>query len=1091
MIVVATGVLWNYQRREQNVKGLLVLHNRRHNRSYFFRPQPMPISQIQPLLVLNGLHEFIQSNEVFTIEEMELAFEFLPTTRWGNGIPSVPSWVSVNYKKTWQTQIHNNIRINCAAYCLAFYLDEQRWRNDTRIKQKALSYNLGVDTTIHQVLTLFQTHEDFAKHRLTIIIRSLNSHENYTVAGEDFMYDESKLCYLIYEPLHKHFGLCKSPLTAFRTLRPGGHFCHKCVNYFQTACACGETRRKKRKTPKKMCDYCGKINCLPQECFRNCKICGSTFKGGYDASKGEGHRCILYKPFERKEFWKPGTTGTKNPMLWVFDLESAVEVSTRETNSISSVDGIFEKGFQVSTVLRKKHTVNLVVFKNVFEDTIRHFFGRDAIDQFLVFLLSINNGNNICIAHNGSGYDARLILDAALKLNPKLKLSALARGTKFMQFDMGNLVFRDSLLHLPGSLKNLAKSFKLKTQKGYFPHLFNQECNYEYEGTLPAKKYFDMTWSVKGCHDNDEFNEWYEERKLLPWNFKEELLSYCIDDVKILADIVKQFHEICDEKFQTSPWFSTTGPSYVHKVILNILSDDENLALPDTDEVENRRARIDQLTKEHWAVLKPTEYFFARKALRGGRTDVRCVSRTLTDEERNRGCRIVYQDMVSMYPAVQLKYNYPVGTPKIFIYDPDFYPCFKHRNPEYGNNIELRCQCTYTQKKQYTENGLDIVERDYLDPEDYKNIFGFICCTIDPPKNLFHPALVTWDAKLGKCVASLELIVEQVFPTTEFQMALEMGYKVIKIHRVDHYNHKEGLWNEFIKDLYIEKMANSEPPPENSDELIEEYEDKFGMGDAVKQSLPRWKKDPVLRLVFKIMLNSGWGKHCQRPNMPQAKLFRNTDDKGLIDYFTNVENDKCKVTEYKHLGSWTYLKSQDCGITTNPDLHSTYLPAGCFVPSYGRLELYKHLHRLDKRVLYHDTDSIIYIYDPLLYNIETSETLGEWSEEDISKEEIIKFIGLGPKSYGLKTKKGSMIKIKGLSLKRCTSNLINFEEMESMLDAHLRNEYPTLKIPQMNFTYSPGHGIETIYSLKAIQFQPDLLKGVIKDDLRVYPFGYI
>ena len=51
--------------------------------------------------------------------------------------------------------------------------------------------------------------------------------------------------------------------------------------------------------------------------------------------------------------------------------------------------------------------------------------------------------------------------------------------------------------------------------------------------------------------------------------------------------------------------------------------------------------------------------------------------------------------------------------------------------------------------------------------------------------------------------------------------------------------------------------------------------------------------------------------------------------------------------------------------------------------AYGRLQLWREVHKLGKRVLYFDTDSIIYIRDPDGYNIPQGHLLDEWEREKI------------------------------------------------------------------------------------------------------------
>ena len=103
------------------------------------------------------------------------------------------------------------------------------------------------------------------------------------------------------------------------------------------------------------------------------------------------------------------------------------------------------------------------------------------------------------------------------------------------------------------------------------------------------------------------------------------------------------YHEENVAKRGVSPWLSITAPGYCHTVIKQQLSTDENLEMPpDTPENDMpRRERLDELSRTHWAVLQEGEYWFARLALRGGRTDVRRLTYTLSEEDICRCCQHV------------------------------------------------------------------------------------------------------------------------------------------------------------------------------------------------------------------------------------------------------------------------------------------------------------------------------------------------------------------------------------------------------------------------------------------------------------------
>lgn len=62
--------------------------------------------------------------------------------------------------------------------------------------------------------------------------------------------------------------------------------------------------------------------------------------------------------------------------------------------------------------------------------------------------------------------------------------------------------------------------------------------------------------------------------------------------------------------------------------------------------------------------------------------------------------------------------------------------------------------------------------------------------------------------------------------------------------------------------------------------------------------------------------------------------------------------------------------------------------------------MYFVLEPLGNRVLYADTHSCMYIYDPKQYNIPiVNSRLRKWPD-DIPHYNIVKYVALGPKNYG-------------------------------------------------------------------------------------------
>ena len=71
-----------------------------------------------------------------------------------------------------------------------------------------------------------------------------------------------------------------------------------------------------------------------------------------------------------------------------------------------------------------------------------------------------------------------------------------------------------------------------------------------------------------------------------------------------------------------------------------------------------------------------------------------------------------------------------------------------------------------------------------------------------------------------------------------------------------------------------------------------------------------------------------------------------------------------------------------------------------FTTSHARLMSYNKLDHLKEKVLYFDTDSIIYV-DNVTKNVKTGDMLGDMIDEILGKG-ITNFVSTGPKSYSFK-----------------------------------------------------------------------------------------
>ncbi len=82
---------------------------------------------------------------------------------------------------------------------------------------------------------------------------------------------------------------------------------------------------------------------------------------------------------------------------------------------------------------------------------------------------------------------------------------------------------------------------------------------------------------------------------------------------------------------------------------------------------------------------------------------------------------------------------------------------------------------------------------------------------------------------------------------------------------------------------------------------------------------------------------------------------------------------------------------------------------GSFVTCYGRMRLYEEMFKIDDRVLYFDTDSIIFISKENHYEPKLADYLGKFTNEIKGDNYIEEFVSAGPKNYGYKLNNGQTV----------------------------------------------------------------------------------
>nr|DAC81407.1 TPA_asm: PolB-C [Rhodactis coral adintovirus] len=453
---------------------------------------------------------------------------------------------------------------------------------------------------------------------------------------------------------------------------------------------------------------------------------------------------------------------------------------------------------------------------------------------------------------------------------------------------------------------------------------------------------------------------------------------------------------------------------------------------------------VKQLTFD--APLEPRDAFF------GGRTNAVCLYKDVSQEEK-----IHYVDFTSLYPWTNKYGTYPIGHPEILT------------SEALGNRTA-------------------------------DEFYGLIKCDILPPSFLFHPVLpYRAQGKLmfplcRTCAENLqqtpcehtdeERMLSGTWCSIEIEKARELGYRVIRMIEVWHFPEESSdLFTQYIDTfLKIKQEASGWPSwcgtQEQKEQYIQEYQDKEG----ISLDPEKVKKNPGLRSLAKLMLNSFWGKFGQQENMPQVELVKDPER-----YFRLLT---CQSTQVKHI----QFVNDECiemhythgdGFVAPSDKTNVVIAA--FTTTQARLKLYSVLERLQRRVLYFDTDSVIFTSKPGEWVPPLGDYLGELTNELDDDDYITTFVSGGPKNYAYQTKNGkTTCKVRGFTLNYRGSQKLNFSAMCAQV-CNPSEEPIFLENPHFIKRNSKDKTLETVSLTKKYKLVYD--KRVVQG-FNTYPYGY-
>ena len=107
----------------------------------------------------------------------------------------------------------------------------------------------------------------------------------------------------------------------------------------------------------------------------------------------------------------------------------------------------------------------------------------------------------------------------------------------------------------------------------------------------------------------------------------------------------------------------------------------------------------------------------------------------------------------------------------------------------------------------------------------------------------------------------------------------------------------------------------------------------------------------------------------------------------------------------------------------------TNLFIAIFTTAHARFKFYKALETLQERVLYYDTDSVIYKWRPGPTEIPLGVFLGDFTDE-CEGDLIVEFASGGAKNFGYVTRGGKFeCKVRGFSLNYKNKQKLNYQSL--------------------------------------------------------------
>lgn len=419
-----------------------------------------------------------------------------------------------------------------------------------------------------------------------------------------------------------------------------------------------------------------------------------------------------------------------------------------------------------------QHTLN---------DPLNNLEVTQMFHQFINDVIKIKSLKYV-YAHNLSAFDGIFLLKYLINHPKKIDVAPMIQHGKikcitFKFYDLKNkprtIVFKDSYLLLPVSLRDLCIAFGLLINKLHFPYKLT---DINYTGIFPEFQYWSSDLS------RSEYIKLHQQFGDKVWNFKDEALIYCKTDCISLFNILVKYNELIFNQFSMNVHKSITLPALAFKIFKaafmpeNTIFQIKGQVEQDIREAYTGGAVDVYIPHNHgWVENKDSQHVRnPEKINKFGKA----ITKVFT--------KLYFYDFVSLFPYLMAFFVVPVGKPIAFEGD-------------------IRS----------------------VDP----NAHGFFYCNIETPEYLQNPFLqrrvktnngVRTVAGLGKWTGWIA--------SNEYNIATEkLGYKITILKG---YRFKMGnVFSEFIQALFKLRMTYKKDNPLNliAKLLMNSVYGRFGM----------------------------------------------------------------------------------------------------------------------------------------------------------------------------------------------------------------------------------------------------------------------